>query len=87
MVPYGLAVRIPGFHPGDPGSTPGVGSSVLVCVCVCVYTAGGCVGPLVGVKCRARIQSMDHHTWSHVTFTSFCLRTESKTEQLGTLNF
>ncbi len=31
MVPYGLAVRIPGFHPGDPGSTPGVGSSVLGC--------------------------------------------------------
>lgn len=25
-VPYGLAVRIPGFHPGGPGSTPGMGS-------------------------------------------------------------
>ena len=24
-IPYGLAVRIPGFHPGGPGSTPGVG--------------------------------------------------------------
>ncbi len=24
-VPYGLAVRIPGFHPGGPGSTPGMG--------------------------------------------------------------
>ena len=23
--PYGLAVRIPGFHPGGPGSTPGMG--------------------------------------------------------------
>ncbi|KAM3827578.1 uncharacterized protein M6D78_014623 isoform 3-T3 [Vipera latastei] len=22
-LPYGLAVRIPGFHPGGPGSTPG----------------------------------------------------------------
>ena len=22
--PYGLAVRIPGFHPGGPGSTPGM---------------------------------------------------------------
>src|SRR4029434_6135696 len=26
-LPYGLAVRIPGFHPGGPGSTPGMGSS------------------------------------------------------------
>ena len=25
VVPYGLAVRIPGFHPGGPGSTPGMG--------------------------------------------------------------
>lgn len=24
-LPHGLAVRIPGFHPGGPGSTPGVG--------------------------------------------------------------
>ncbi len=29
MVPYGLAVRIPGFHPGGPGSTPGMGRNVL----------------------------------------------------------
>ncbi len=29
MVPYGLAVRIPGFHPGAPGLTPGMGSNVL----------------------------------------------------------
>ncbi len=30
MVPYSLAVRIPGFHPGGPpGSTPGMGSNVL----------------------------------------------------------
>ena len=28
-VPYGLAVRIPGFHPGRPGSTPGMGISTL----------------------------------------------------------
>ena len=26
-LPYGLAVRIPGFHPGGPGSTPGMGTS------------------------------------------------------------
>ena len=25
-LPYGLAVRIPGFHPGGPGSTPGMGT-------------------------------------------------------------
>ena len=30
-VPYGLAVRIPGFHPGGPGSTPGMGSSACLC--------------------------------------------------------
>ncbi len=57
-------------------------------MCVCVSTAGCvCVGTLEGVKCRARIPSMDHHTWSHVTFTSFYLRSENKTEQSGTLNF
>ena len=27
VVPYGLAVRIPGFHPGGPGSTSGMGNS------------------------------------------------------------
>ena len=27
--PYGLAVRIPGFHPGGPGSTPGMGKTVV----------------------------------------------------------
>ena len=26
-IPYGLVVRIPGFHPGGPGSIPGVGTS------------------------------------------------------------
>ncbi len=28
-LPYGLAVRIPGFHPGGPGSTPGMGRYVF----------------------------------------------------------
>ena len=28
-IPYGLAVRIPGFHPGGPGSTPGMGETRL----------------------------------------------------------
>ena len=28
-IPYGLAVRIPGFHPGGPGSTPGMGTHIL----------------------------------------------------------
>ena len=28
-IPDGLAVRIPGFHPGGPGSTPGLGSKFL----------------------------------------------------------
>ena len=27
VLPYGLVVRIPGFHPGGPGSIPGVGNS------------------------------------------------------------
>ena len=31
VVPYGLAVRIPGFHPGGPGSTPGMGISKFLC--------------------------------------------------------
>ena len=29
-LPYGLAVRIPGFHPGGPGSTPGMGTSNFI---------------------------------------------------------
>ena len=29
-LPYGLAVRIPGFHPGGPGSTPGMGTSKFI---------------------------------------------------------
>lgn len=29
VFPYGLAVRIPGFHPGGPGSTPGMGIALL----------------------------------------------------------
>ena len=28
QLPYGLAVRIPGFHPGGPGSTPGMGTTI-----------------------------------------------------------
>ena len=30
-IPYGLAVRIPGFHPGGPGSTPGMGILFFKC--------------------------------------------------------
>ena len=30
QVPDGLGVRIPGFHPGGPGSIPGLG--VLFCI-------------------------------------------------------
>lgn len=29
MFPHGLAVRISGFHPGSPGSTPGVGNPLV----------------------------------------------------------
>ena len=29
VVPYGLEVRIPGFHPGGPCSTPGMGISIF----------------------------------------------------------
>ncbi len=29
VVPFGLVVRIPGFHPGGPGSIPGVGVFVV----------------------------------------------------------
>ena len=29
VIPYGLAVRIPGFHPGGPGSIPGMGIHFL----------------------------------------------------------
>ena len=29
IIPYGLTVRIPGFHPGGPGSTPGMGRRTI----------------------------------------------------------
>ena len=29
-LPYGLAVRILGFHPGGPGSTPGMGTAYFL---------------------------------------------------------
>lgn len=32
VLPHGLAVRISGFHPGSPGSTPGVGNYLMCCV-------------------------------------------------------
>ena len=32
-IPYGLAVRIPGFHPGGPGSTPGMGKKRFFSFC------------------------------------------------------
>ena len=35
QVPYGLAVRIPGFHPGGPGSTPGMGKLLREFRCSC----------------------------------------------------
>lgn len=34
VVPHGLAVRIPGFHPGSPGSTPGVGKRLCFVLCL-----------------------------------------------------
>ena len=33
--PYGLAVRIPGFHPGGPGSTPGMGTVSIFFLAFC----------------------------------------------------
>ena len=32
--PYGQAVRIPGFHPGGQGSTPGMGNTIVVLVAI-----------------------------------------------------
>ena len=37
VLPYGLVVRIPGFHPGGPGSIPGVGTYFCVIVYVVVF--------------------------------------------------
>ena len=35
--PYGLAVRIPGFHPGGPGSTPGMGTVPFLLLLSALY--------------------------------------------------
>ena len=32
--PSGQAVRIPGFHPGGQGSTPGMGNTIVVLVAI-----------------------------------------------------
>ena len=34
VIPFGLVVRIPGFHPGGPGSIPGMGSFFICDFCV-----------------------------------------------------
>ena len=31
-IPRGLMARIPGFHPGGPGSIPGVGENIFLLV-------------------------------------------------------
>ena len=41
-------VRIPGFHPGDPGSNPGGGVCLPMCVRACVFS------PLVFSPCRSK---------------------------------
>ena len=38
VVPYGLEVRIPGFHPGGPGSTPGMGFCIQFDLMLCYET-------------------------------------------------
>lgn len=40
MFPHGLAVRIPGFHPGSPGSTPGVGKQLYFILCLFLGSPG-----------------------------------------------
>ena len=43
--PHSPTVRIPGFHPGDPGSTPGVGagghSALQLCRLVALFGGRG----------------------------------------------
>ena len=34
-IPFGLVVRIPGFHPGGPGSIPGMGNFFVFHVHFC----------------------------------------------------
>ena len=41
VIPYGLAVRIPGFLPGGPGSTPGMG----ICNIFCIKWWARCIWP------------------------------------------
>ena len=36
-IPFGLVVRIPGFHPGGPGSIPGMGSFYFLTFLITVY--------------------------------------------------
>ena len=45
QIPYGLAVRIPGFHPGGPGSTPGMGTAALF-LCFLFFTIKPLITPL-----------------------------------------
>ena len=36
-IPFGLVVRMPGSHPGGPGSIPGMGSFKYVIFCMNLY--------------------------------------------------
>lgn len=54
---YGLAARIPGFHPGGPGSTPGMGN---VAFCIFVILNGFPFRSNVG-KYNVNIQKLTVH--------------------------
>ena len=40
VIPYSPVVRIPGFHPGGPGSIPGVGNSFFCPVSISIVRVG-----------------------------------------------
>ena len=65
VVPHGLAVRIPGFHPGSPGSTPGVGKHLYLTYCAYFWgpREKEDAGLLERVQCRLpRWPGLEHRT-------------------------
>lgn len=68
-VPHGLAVRIPGFHPGGPGSTPGVGKRCFL------FRSPSCLAVVNSARSLLPLTARVTRTTPALTPAALCERT------------